>query len=102
MGVVIGETAEVGQNCVIFHGVTLWGTGKTRWKRHPTVWKNVLIWANSLLLWPIHIGDNTQIGAGTIVVNAHIPESVTVVGNPWRIVKEKWQRVDKKLEKFTF
>lgn len=98
-GVVIGETAIIGENCVIFHNVTLWGTGKHRGKRHPTIWNNVLVGTNSLLLWPITVGDNVKIGAGTTVVMYDIPSGATVVGNPPKIVKLGTDKVEISLMK---
>ena len=79
MGIVIGETAEVGENVVLFHGVTLGGTGKDQGKRHPTVGDHVFIGARASLLGPIHIGDQAKIGAGAVVLD-DVPEGVTVVG----------------------
>jgi len=92
MGVVIGETAEVGDNCTIYHGVTLGGTGKEKGKRHPTVGNNVLIGAGAKLLGPIVIGDNSRIGAGAIVLNDVEPDS-TVTGLKARSVKRDGARV---------
>jgi serine O-acetyltransferase len=86
-GVVIGETAEIGNNCVLFHGVTLGGTGHHKDKRHPTIGNNVLIGANATLLGPIKVGDNTKIGATTVIINRDVPPNCTVVGCPGRIVK---------------
>lgn len=93
MGVVIGETAEIGKNCVMFHGVTLGGTGKHKKKRHPTVGDNVFIGTHSTLLGPILVGDNVKIGAETVVVNRDIPPDCTVVGAPGMIVKRGNRRV---------
>ena len=73
MGVVIGETAEIGDNCVFFHGVTLGGTGHHKDKRHPTIGNNVLIGANATLLGPIKVGHNTKIGATTVIINRDVP-----------------------------
>jgi serine O-acetyltransferase len=84
-GVVIGETAEVGQNVTIYQGVTLGGTGKETGKRHPTVGNNVVIGAGSLLLGSISVGDNVRVGAGSVVVQ-NVPSNTTVVGNPGRPV----------------
>ena len=67
MGIVIGETTEIGDNCTIYHGVTLGGTGKDKNKRHPTIGNNVLIGAGSKVIGPIYIGDNSKIGAGSVV-----------------------------------
>jgi serine O-acetyltransferase len=84
-GVVIGETAEVGNNVTIYQGVTLGGTGKETGKRHPTVGDNVVIGAGSLLLGSIHVGNNVRVGAGSVVVQ-NVPSNTTVVGNPGRPV----------------
>jgi len=86
-GVVIGETAEIGDNCVFFHGVTLGGTGHHHDKRHPTIGNNVLIGAGATLLGPIIVGDNAKIGATTVIINRDVPANCTVVGTPGRIVK---------------
>jgi serine O-acetyltransferase len=86
-GVVIGETAEIGDNCVFFHGVTLGGTGHHLDKRHPTIGNNVMIGANATLLGPINVGDNVRIGATTVIINRDVPPNCTVVGAPGRIVK---------------
>lgn len=88
MGIVIGETAEVGDNCTIYHGSTLGGTGKDKNKRHPTLGNNVLVGAGAKILGPILIGDNVKIGAGAVVLN-NIKANTTVVGIPGKIVKEK-------------
>ncbi len=81
MGIVIGETAEIGDDCIIYHQVTLGGTGKDKIKRHPTIGNHVLIGAGAKVLGAIHIGDNVKIGAGAIVLK-DIEDNVTVVGNP--------------------
>lgn len=99
MWVVIGETAQIGDDCIIFHWVTLWWTWKHIWKRHPTVGNNVLIWAQATILWPLVIGNNAQVWAASVIINADIPENATVVWNPWRIVKLQGEKVDKKLIK---
>lgn len=79
MGVVIGETAEIGDNVTLYHGVTLGGTGKDKGKRHPTVGNNVLIGSGAKVLGPINIGDNAKIGANAVVLH-DVPEGVTAVG----------------------
>lgn len=91
-GVVIGETAEVGDNVTIYQGVTLGGTGKETGKRHPTVGDNVVFGAGAKVLGDITIGDNAKVGAGSVVV-ADVPTSSTVVGNPGRPVLLRGQRV---------
>lgn len=96
MGIVIGETAEVGDDVTMFHGSTLGGTGKDKGKRHPTVGNNVIISAGSKLLGPICIGNNTKIGANAVVLK-NVPDNCTVVGIPAKIVKRDGIRVDEKL-----
>lgn len=86
MGVVIGETAEIGDNCTIYHCVTLGGTGKDKGKRHPTVGNNVLISAGAKILGPFKVGDNSRIGANAVVLN-EVEPNTTVVGVPGRAVK---------------
>lgn len=86
MGIVIGETAEVGDDVMIYHGVTLGGTGKDTGKRHPTIGNNVLLSAHVQVLGPIKIGDNAKIGASAVVVS-EIPPDVTAVGIPAKIVR---------------
>lgn len=85
-GVVIGETAEIGSNVVIFHGATLGGTGKDVGKRHPTVGNNVMIGANATILGPVTIGDGAKIGACAVVVK-DIPPNTTIVGEVGRDIK---------------
>ncbi len=99
MGVVIGETARIGRNCVMFQGVTLGGTGKHKGRRHPTVGDNVLIGAHATLLGPIIIGSNANIGAETVIINHDVPDNCTVVGAPGRIVKLNGRKVNKALKK---
>jgi len=86
LGVVIGETAIIGNNVTMFHGVTLGGTGKDKGKRHPTIGNNVFIGSGARLLGNITIGDNVKIGANAVVLN-DIPSKATVVGIPGKIVK---------------
>ncbi len=87
MGIVIGETAVVGDDCTIYHQVTLGGTGKDKNKRHPTVGNNVMIGAGAKILGPIKIGDNVKIGAGAIILKS-VENDVTAVGVPInRIIK---------------
>ena len=99
MGVVIGETAKLGRNCVIFHGVTLGGTGKHKGKRHPTIGNNVIIGTQATLLGPINIGNNVKIGAETVIINHDVPDNCTVVDAPGRIVKLNGRKVNKPLKK---
>lgn len=88
MGVVIGETTIIGDNVLIYQGVTLGGTGKDTGKRHPTVGNNVTVGAGAKVLGNITIGDYTNIGAGSVVVD-DVPEHSTVVGIPGRIVRQR-------------
>lgn len=85
MGVVIGETAEIGRNVTMYHGVTLGGTSWKKGKRHPTIGDNVIIGANAAILGAITVGENSKIGSGS-VVNKEVPPHSTVVGIPGRIV----------------
>ena len=94
MGVVIGETAEIGKNCVLFHGVTLGGTGNHSGKRHPTIGNNVMVGANSTLLGPITIGNNVKIGAETVIVMHDVPSNTTVVGAPGKIVRKNGKKTN--------
>ncbi|MGL5259162.1 MAG: serine O-acetyltransferase EpsC [Lachnospiraceae bacterium] len=87
-GVVIGETAIIGDNCTLYQGVTLGGTGKEIGKRHPTLGNNVMVSAGAKILGSFTIGDNSKIGAGSVVLEA-VPPNSTVVGVPGRIVKRK-------------
>ena len=88
MGVVIGETAIVGDNVTMYHGVTLGGTGKEKGKRHPTIGDNVFIGSGAKLLGNIKIGNNVKIGANAVVLK-DVPDNVTIVGIPAKIVKLK-------------
>lgn len=99
MGIVIGSTAEIGDDCVLFHGVTLGGTGKHKGKRHPTIGNNVFIGSSATLLGPIKVGNNVKIGAETVIINYNVPDNCTVVGAPGRIVKLNGVKTEKKLEK---
>ncbi|MBR6238664.1 MAG: serine O-acetyltransferase [Lachnospiraceae bacterium] len=85
-GVVIGETAEIGDNVTLYQGVTLGGTGKEHGKRHPTVGNNVMISTGAKVLGSFKIGDNSKIGAGSVVLE-EVPPGSTVVGVPGRVVK---------------
>lgn len=91
-GVVIGETAEIGDNCTIYQGVTLGGTGKDVGKRHPTLGNNVMVGAGAKVLGPFYIGDNTKIAANAVVLE-EIPESCTAVGIPAKVVKRQGVKV---------
>ena len=93
MGIVIGETAEIGDDCLIYHGVTLGGTGKDVGKRHPTIGNNVLIGTGAKVLGPIKVGDNSRIAANSVVLK-EIPEDSTAVGIPARVVRIAGQKVD--------
>ncbi len=90
MGVVIGETAELGNNVTIYQGVTLGGTGKDTGKRHPTIGNNVMIGTGAKVLGPFKVGDNAKIAAGAVVLSA-VPSNCTVVGVPGRIVERTKQ-----------
>lgn len=92
MGVVIGETSEIGDNVTLFQGVTLGGTGKLRGKRHPTLGSHVVVGAGAKVLGPIEIGDYVKIGANAVVLQ-DVPDHSTVVGIPGKIVRIKDERV---------
>ena len=92
-GVVIGETTEIGDNCTLYQGVTLGGTGKDVGKRHPTLGDNVLVGAGAKVLGPILIESNSKIAANAVVLK-DIPESSTAVGIPARVVRQGGRRVD--------
>ena len=92
MGVVIGETAEVGDNVTLFQGVTLGGTGKERGKRHPTLGSHVVVGAGAKILGGITIGDNVKIGANSVVLKS-VPPNSTVIGVPARIIKSQGERL---------
>ena len=92
-GVVIGETAEIGENCTIYQGVTLGGTGKDHGKRHPTLGNNVMVGAGAKVLGPFKVGDNSRIAAGAVVLS-EVPENSTAVGVPARVVKMGIKRDD--------
>lgn len=93
MGIVFGETCEIGDNCTIYHGVTLGGTGKDTGKRHPTIGNNVMIGAGAKVLGPFKVGDNSNIAAGAVVLD-EIPPDCTAVGVPAHIVRRNGVRVD--------
>lgn len=94
MGVVIGETAKVGDDCTIYHGVTLGGTSWQKEKRHPTLGNNVVVGAGAKILGPIRIGDGARIGSNSVVVKA-VPDGATVVGVPARVVSEPGEYRDR-------
>jgi serine O-acetyltransferase len=91
-GVVIGETCEIGDNVTLYQGVTLGGTGKEHGKRHPTIGNNVMISAGAKILGSFKVGDNSRIGAGSVVLN-EVPPNCTVVGIPGRVVRRNNQKV---------
>ena len=93
MGIVIGETAEIGDDCLIYHGVTLGGTGKDHGKRHPTIGNNVLISCGAKVLGPFRIGDNARIASNAVVLS-EIPPEATAVGVPARVVRIAGEKVD--------
>lgn len=93
MAVVVGETAEVGDDVTIYQGVTLGGTGKDTGKRHPTIGNNVVISTGAKVLGPFKVGNNCKIGAGSVVLE-EIPDNCTVVGIPGKIVKRGNQRAE--------
>lgn len=92
MGVVIGETAEIGENVTMYHGVTLGGTSWRKEKRHPTIGNNVVIGAGAKVLGPFKVGDNSKIGSGSVVVNEVPPDSV-VVGVPGRVTYRDGKKI---------
>lgn len=92
-GVIIGETTEIGDNCTIYQGVTLGGTGKDVGKRHPTIGNNVMIGAGAKVLGPFKVGDGSKIAANAVVLN-EVPENSTCVGVPGRIVKRGERKID--------
>ena len=92
LGVVIGETAEIGDNVTIYQGVTLGGTEKEKGKRHPTVGKNVVVGTGAKVLGPIVIGDGVRVGAGSVVLQS-VPSGATVVGIPGRVVFHRGKKV---------
>ena len=93
MGIVIGETAEIGDDCLLYHGVTLGGTGKDTGKRHPTIGNNVLIGTGAKVLGPFKVGDNSRIAANSVVLS-EVPPDSTAVGIPARVVRTAGQKVD--------
>ena len=97
MGIVIGETAEIGDDCLIFHGVTLGGTGKESGKRHPTIGNNVLIGTGAKVLGPITIGSGSRVAANSVVLQ-DIPENSTAVGIPARVVRLAGEKINYVME----
>ncbi len=97
MGVVIGETAEIGDNCTIYQGVTLGGTGKDVGKRHPTLGDNVMIGAGAKVLGPVKVGSNSKIAANAVVLR-EVPENSTAVGIPAKVVRRDGIRVQTDLD----
>lgn len=93
MGIVIGETAEVGDDVLLYHGVTLGGTGKDQGKRHPTIGNNVLIGCGAKVLGPFKVGDNSRIASNSVVLS-EVPENATAVGVPARIVRIGGRRIN--------
>lgn len=97
MGVVIGETTEIGNDCTIYQNVTLGGTGKDQGKRHPTLGNNVLVGTGAKVLGPFKVGDNARIAAGAVVLS-EVPENATAVGVPARITKINGVKVNDSLD----
>ena len=93
MGIVIGETAEIGDDCLIYQGVTLGGTGVMQGKRHPTLGNNVMVGSGAKVLGPIKIGDNARVAANSVVLR-EVPENSTVVGIPGRVVRINGEKTD--------
>lgn len=91
-GVVIGETTEIGDDCTLYQGVTLGGTGKDHGKRHPTLGNHVMVGAGAKVLGPIHIGNNVRIAAGAVVLS-DIPDDCTAVGIPARVVRRAGEKL---------
>lgn len=96
-GVVIGETAEVGENVTIYQGVTLGGTGKEKGKRHPTIMENSIIGAGAKILGPFTVGANSKIGAGSVVLE-EVPSNSTVVGIPGKVVINNGVKINNQLD----
>ena len=93
MGIVIGETAEIGDDVLLYHGVTLGGTGKDHGKRHPTIGNNVMISAGAKVLGPFRVGDNSRIASNAVVLT-EVPDNATAVGIPARIVRIAGERTN--------
>ena len=92
-GIVIGETAEIGDDCLIYQGATLGGTGVMQGKRHPTIGNNVMIGSGAKVLGPFKVGDNAKIAANSVVLR-EVPENATVVGVPGHIVRLQGEKLD--------
>ena len=92
-GIVIGETAEIGDDCLLYQNVTLGGTGKDVGKRHPTLGNNVMVGSGAKVLGPFKVGDNARIAANSVVLR-EVPEGATVVGVPGRVVKLSGEKLD--------
>lgn len=97
MGIVIGETAVVGDDVLLYQGVTLGGTGLEKGKRHPTIGNNVVIGTGAKVLGNISVGDNSYVGANAVVIN-DVPPNSTVVGVPGRITKQDGKKIDISLD----
>jgi len=93
-GIVIGETAEIGDDCLLYQGVTLGGTGKDVGKRHPTLGNNVMVSAGAKVLGPFKIGDNSRVAAGAVVLH-EVPPNSTVVGVPAHVVRQNGKKVER-------
>src|SRR4029078_12501330 len=93
MGVVIGEAAEIGDDCTLYHGVTLGGVSWNQGKRHPTLGKGVVVGAGAKILGPFEVGDGAKIGSNSVVVKA-VPAGATVVGIPARVVEHASARAE--------
>ncbi len=100
MGVVIGETTIIGDDCTIYQGVTLGGTGKEKGKRHPTLGNNVMVGSGAKVLGPFTVGDNSKIAAGAVVLS-EVPPNSTCVGVPARVIKREGVRVGVDLDQVT-
>ena len=96
-GTVVGETAVIGKDCVLFHNVTLGGTGKHHGKRHPTLEDNVYVGTGAVVLGPVTIGRNSRVGAEAFIFMKDVPPQCTVVGTPARIVRMNGRKVDLEL-----
>ena len=96
-GVVIGETTIIGDNCLLYQGVTLGGTGKEKGKRHPTLGNNVMVGSGAKVLGPFRIGNNVKIAANSVVLN-EIPDNCTAVGAPAKVVKRNGVRISQDLD----